>query len=379
MCQMSVSAAVLVVIGSLVGVAAQPACVLSASGKMLCCPANDAECIAKVQKAHGQPPSSPPTVIEPTRPWLLGSLHTFANASLWDHASPFDVIVVGVPFGQQAGYEAPGLQLVRRETSRMLPYSRPHGLSLKDLVIVDGQDILAGGADRMAELEAAAMPFFKSGRPVIALGGDQSITVPLLQAATNAAGSKAEFAMIHFDKDLAIGTGSLEQELSADTGMFWSAASRLFDVRHSLHVAARGNLPSQQVELMDQELGFETVTAEDMALLGVAGTIERIRARLTRRDGTFMPAYISLDLDVLDPVHLPGSEAGGLSVRELRAILAGLRPFCRVVGADVRGVAALADLAAVRVAAAVASDIVLLAGQKISDAVVPPPLRGTEL
>lgn len=310
---------------------------------------------------------------------MLGSLHTFANATLWDHVSPFDVVVVGVPFGLQAGYEAPGLQLVRRETSRMAPYSRLHGASIEDITVVDGQDILAGGTNRMAEIEAAALPFFKQGRPVIAVGGDQSITVPLLQAASAASSIGSDFAMVHFDKDLATGTGSLEEELTADTAMFWGAASRLFDVRHSLHVASRGSLQSQRVELMDQEVGFQTVSAEDIAVLGVSGTVARIRERLARRDGTFMPAYISLDLDVLDPAFFPGTEVGGLTVKELRAILAGLRPFCRVVAADIRGVAALSDPVAVRVAAAIAHDLVLLAGQRTGSAVVPPPLRGAEL
>lgn len=340
---------------------------------MLCCAANDLECVAKVQKAHGSPASAPPTVVEPQRPLLWGALHTFANATVWDRKGTFDVAVIGVPFGLEAGYEAPGMQLLRREASRIPPYSRAYGSSLTDLLVVDGQDLLAGGADRAGELEVAALPLFRTGRPVVVLGGDQSISVPLLRAAKTAVG---DFAVVHIDQDLATGTGSREQELNADTAMFWGAAEGLFDARHSLHVAARGNLPSQKIELIDQELGFETFTAEDIAAAGVAGTVAHIRERLTRRDGTFMPAYISLDLDVLDPTFFPGDQVGGLSVTELRAILAGLQPFCRVVGAEIRGVALLSDPTSVKIAAAVAHDLVLLAGRKTSDAVVPPPLKG---
>eukprot|EP00408_Alexandrium_pacificum_P017663 CAMPEP_0171187478 /NCGR_PEP_ID=MMETSP0790-20130122/17341_1 /TAXON_ID=2925 /ORGANISM="Alexandrium catenella, Strain OF101" /LENGTH=380 /DNA_ID=CAMNT_0011652539 /DNA_START=57 /DNA_END=1199 /DNA_ORIENTATION=- len=353
-----------------------PACVLSASGKMLCCASNDLECVAKVQKAHGTPASSPPSVVEPQRPWLFGALHTFANATVWDRKGTFDVAVIGVPFGLEAGYEAPGMQLLRREASRIPPYSRAYGASLTDLLVVDGQDLLVGGADRIGELEVAVLPMFRTGRPVVALGGDQSISVPLLRAAKAAAG---EFAMIHIDQDLATGIGSREQELTADTTMFWGAAEGLFDPRHSMHVAARGNLPSQRVELIDQEIGFRTLSAEDIAASGIAGAVARIRERLTRRDGTFMPAYISLDLDVLDPAFFPSEEVGGLSVTELRAMLAGLQPFCRVVGADIRGVAMLSDPTSIKIAAAVAHDLVLLAGRQYSDAVVPPPLKGEDL
>mmetsp|Transcript_97662 Transcript_97662/g.304261 ORF Transcript_97662/g.304261 Transcript_97662/m.304261 type:complete len:381 (-) Transcript_97662:41-1183(-) len=353
-----------------------PACVLSPGGKMLCCAANDFECVAKVQKAHGAPASAPPSVVEPQRPWLFGALHTFANATVWDRQSPFDVAVVGVPFGLEAGYEAPGMQLLRREAKRIPPYSIAYGVSLTDLLVVDGQDLLAGGSRRLEELEVAALPLFRTGRPVVALGGDQSISVPLLRAAHAVMGY---FAVIHIDQDLATGTGSREQELGADTAMFWGAAEGLFDTRHSLHVAARGNLPSQQVELIDQEIGFQTLTVQDVVAAGIAGAVASIRARLTRRDGTFMPAYISLDLDVLDTIYFPSGEVGGLSVTELRALLAGLQPFCRVVGAEIRGVATLSDPSSVKIAAAVAHDLVLLAGRRIGSEVAPPPLTGAEL
>ena len=60
-------------------------------------------------------------------------------------------------------------------------------------------------------------------------------------------------------------------------------------------------------------MGFKTVGAEAFALDGVKGVVEAIRERLLRRDGSYMPAYISLDLDVLDPLYFSGStEADGI-------------------------------------------------------------------
>jgi len=358
---------------SFVSALADPACVLSPSGKMLCCGSNDYECLAKIQKAHSdEQPSPPASIDEPVTPSLVGALHTFANATVWDRSSPFDVAVIGVPFGLEAGYEAPGMQLLRRETCSIPPYSRLYGASMDDYMIVDGQDLMVGGVQRMGALEQAALPFFQTGKPVVTLGGDHSITVPLLRAAKASVG---EFAMIHIDKDLAIGNGSLEQALRASTAMFWGAASSLFDTRHSLHVASRANLPSHRVELIDEELGFQTIAAEEIALHGVGKAIEKIRERLSRRDGTFMPAYISLDLDVLDSALLTNSEVGGIRLGELRAILAGLRPFCVVIGAEIRDVSTLSSFSALKVAAAVAHDLVLLTGRRSDKAVVPLPLK----
>eukprot|EP00927_Polykrikos_kofoidii_P070635 TRINITY_DN67049_c0_g1_i1.p1 TRINITY_DN67049_c0_g1~~TRINITY_DN67049_c0_g1_i1.p1 ORF type:complete len:374 (-),score=62.13 TRINITY_DN67049_c0_g1_i1:211-1332(-) len=356
---------------------AQPACVVAPNGKMLCCPQDDATCIAKIQAAHEETPT-PPAVTTPKKPGMMGSMQTFANSTLWNHINSFDVAVVGVPFGLEPGYDAPGLQLVRRETSRMLPYSRTHESALEDLNVVDGQDLLLSSASRGSgqEIELNAVPFFSTGKPLLAIGGDQSITVPLLRAAKATLG---DFAIVHIDKDMAIGSGSREEELSKHSALFWAAASSLVDTRHSIHVGLRGNLPSRRVELIDQELGYQSISAEEMALMGINETVQRIRTRLQRRDGTFMPAYLSLDLDVLDPVYFPASEeSGGLSVVQLRALIMGLRPFCRVVCAEIRGVAALESPGnVVRTAATLAYDLALLAGRQhlLGTSVVPPQLR----
>ena len=62
--------------------------------------------------------------------------------------------------------------------------------------------------------------------------------------------------------------------------------------------------------------------SDDYRDRGVAAVIERMRARLG--DG---PVYVSIDIDVLDPAHAPGTgtpEAGGLTSRELLHMLRGL-------------------------------------------------------
>ena len=70
----------------------------------------------------------------------------------------------------------------------------------------------------------------------------------------------------------------------------------------------------------------------ELDTLTVAGTVERMRARLGDR-----PIYVSVDIDVLDPAHAPGTgtpEAGGMTSRELLGVLRGLAGLA-VVSADV--------------------------------------------
>jgi agmatinase len=90
----------------------------------------------------------------------------------------------------------------------------------------------------------------------------------------------------------------------------------------------------------DAALGFQIVRADDYETDGVAGAVDRMRRRLG--DG---PVYVSIDIDVLDPAHAPGTgtpEAGGLTSRELLHTLRGLTGL-NVVGADIVEVAPAYD------------------------------------
>ena len=82
----------------------------------------------------------------------------------------------------------------------------------------------------------------------------------------------------------------------------------------------------------DAELGFRTVSAMDVERIGIDGVAAAIRERV----GDW-PMYASIDIDVLDPAHAPGTgtpEAGGLTSREMLGILRGLAGT-QLVGADV--------------------------------------------
>jgi agmatinase len=74
--------------------------------------------------------------------------------------------------------------------------------------------------------------------------------------------------------------------------------------------------------------------------LGVKGAIEKMAARVQDR-----PIYVSVDIDVLDPAHAPGTgtpEAGGLTSRELLAVIRSFKDM-NIVGADVVEVAPAYD------------------------------------
>ena len=94
----------------------------------------------------------------------------------------------------------------------------------------------------------------------------------------------------------------------------------------------RGSLYARTDLSDDRELGFAIVSTTDVARRGVDEAIDRVRARVGDR-----PVYVSIDIDVLDPAHAPGTgtpEPGGLTTREMQLILRGLDGL-RVVDASV--------------------------------------------
>ena len=91
----------------------------------------------------------------------------------------------------------------------------------------------------------------------------------------------------------------------------------------------------------------------------VVEVVDKLRQRLGNR-----PVYVSIDIDVLDPAHAPGTgtpEAGGMTSRELLEILRGFRGL-NLIGADVVEVAPAYDHAEITSVAAahVAYDLVSL-------------------
>jgi agmatinase len=115
----------------------------------------------------------------------------------------------------------------------------------------------------------------------------------------------------------------------------------------------------------DRRFGFGIVTSSDVFRQGVDETAVRLRDRIGNR-----PLYVSIDIDVLDPAHAPGTgtpEAGGITSRELLEILRGLRGM-NLVGADVVEVAPAYDHAEITGVAAshVAYDLVSLMADEIS-------------
>ena len=273
-----------------------------------------------------------------------GGEATFARLPRIDEVTQADVAVLGVPFDSGVSYR-PGARFGPshiRESSRLL---RPYNPALQVPVFASQQVADAGDlavnpfsiGDAIAAIERGARALLERTRFVLMLGGDHTVALPMLRAVSAVHGP---VAVVHFDAHLDTWDTYFGAAYTHGTPFRRAAEEGLLDRTGCLHVGIRGPLYSDADLRQDSELGFQVIPAPDVDQIGVTGMVERIQQRVGDR-----PVYVSVDIDVLDPAHAPGTgtpEAGGLSSREL---LATLRSFAQLnlVGADIVEVAPAYD------------------------------------
>ncbi|MEU0792726.1 agmatinase [Amycolatopsis sp. NPDC005961] len=288
---------------------------------------------------------------------------TFARLPRIDQVEHADVAVVGVPFDSGVSYR-PGARFgpaAVREASRLLrPYHPELDVSpFEERQVVDAGDIAVnpfniGEAIETLQQEAEALQ--ANGTRLVTVGGDHTIALPLLRAAAKQHGP---VALLHFDAHLDTWDTYFGEPYTHGTPFRRASEEGILDTSALSHVGTRGPLYGKRDLEEDRRLGFGIVTSGDVLRRGVAETVDALRQRIGDR-----PLYISVDIDVLDPAHAPGTgtpEAGGMTSRELLEILRGLRDL-NLIGADVVELAPAYDHAEITAIAAshVAYDLVSL-------------------
>lgn len=282
--------------------------------------------------------------VDATKIPRYGGLSTFALLPRLDEVERADIAVVGVPFDAGVSYR-PGARFGPshvREASRLL---RPFNPELKtspftSQQVVDAGDIPANPFDieaALASIESSYRKLLDNAKKIIAIGGDHTITLAILRAL------KAKYgpiSVIHFDAHLDTWDSYFGADYTHGTTFRRASEEGLLDQSGCIHMGIRGPLYAASNLEDDQTLGFQIFSAVQLEELGITEAIARMKKRVSNK-----PVYISIDIDVLDPAHAPGTgtpEAGGMTSRELLQILRATKDF-NVVGADVVEVAPAYD------------------------------------
>ncbi len=267
---------------------------------------------------------------------------TFARLPTLAEVRTADVVIAGVPFDSGVSYR-PGARFgpahVRQSSRLLRPYNPAAGVAPFGVQqVVDAGDIPCNPFDigaAIGQIEVAARELTAGGRRLLAIGGDHTVALPLLRAVNAWHGP---VAVLHFDAHLDTWDTYFGEPFTHGTPFRRASEEGLIDLAHSVHVGIRGPLYAE-TDLADSErLGFTTIHCAEIERDGLAAAIDRMTARLGDA-----PVYVSVDIDVLDPAFAPGTgtpEAGGLTSRELLAMLRSLRSLA---GADIVDVAPAYD------------------------------------
>ena len=256
-----------------------------------------------------------------------------------------DVAILGIPFDSGTSYRPGarfGPQAIRQASRHLRTNFHPAYDSepFKTLQVADAGDVACNPyniEEAIGQIEAAADELHQKAPVIVSLGGDHTIAVPLLRAVNRAAG---RVALVHFDAHLDTWDTYFGAPYTHGTPFRRAAEENLFDDSASMHVGIRGPLYSPDDLARDAELGFKTIHCDELQSHGVEHVAARIRERVGEQ-----PLYLSIDIDVLDPAHAPGTgtpEIAGLSSRELVNIIRGLQGL-NLVGADIVEVAPAYD------------------------------------
>jgi agmatinase len=281
--------------------------------------------------------------VEPT---FAGAL-SFLRCRYTKDLAGVDVAVTGIPL-DTATTNRPGARFgprAIRAASSQIAWTRPYGCPfdpLEKLAVVDYGDCLwdHGRPEGIpAVIEAHADAILASGAAMLSLGGDHFLSYPVLKAHAKKHGP---LSLIHFDahsdtwKD-AEGAGRVDH----GTMFYHAAREGLVNPKRSVQIGLRTH--------NDDLMGFNVLDADWVHANGAAAAA----AEACRIVGG-SKAYLTFDIDCLDPAFAPGTGtpvAGGLSSAQALAIVKGLAGI-DFVGMDVVEVAPAYDVADITALAA---------------------------
>ena len=271
-----------------------------------------------------------------------------------------DIAVSGIPYDAETSFR-PGARFgpkAIREASVQLAelLAFPDGIDpFKTLAVIDYGDCeLDYGfhGNVVSEIENHAKTILDSGAEMLTFGGDHFVTYPLLRAHAEKYGP---IALVHFDAH----TDSWpDEDGRLDHGTMFSRAIKenLIDTKHSIQIGIRThNSNTKGVTILDAPWVHEN---------GINKVINKIIDVV--KDA---PAYLTFDIDGLDPAYAPGTGtpvSGGLTSAQALGIIRGLESL-NFIGADVVEVAPAydhADITAIAAATIAHDYLVLRAKQK---------------
>ncbi|MGH2945307.1 MAG: agmatinase [Solirubrobacteraceae bacterium] len=285
-------------------------------------------------------------MIDPLERWPDGDkpdyagLLTFSGLPYTQDAAELaggvDVAIVGAPTDDLVS-DRPGTRFGPRAIRSASCPAGPHleaGVDgFAELRVVDFGDAPVVPADPVrahAAIEATVGEVLAAGATPIVLGGDHSIAEPDIRAC---AGRHGPVGLVHFDTHTDTGREVFGVEVSHGTPMLRLVEQGHVDPRRYVQIGLRGYWPGEPEFSWQAEHGITSLFMHDVRDVGIREVLRRALDAVG--DG---PAFLSVDIDVLDPAFAPGTgtpEPGGMTTTDLLWACRETAARTQLVGAEV--------------------------------------------
>ncbi len=259
----------------------------------------------------------------------LEGAHAAVFGMPWDGGTSFRS---GARFGPEAVRSASGMIRTYNAVQRVQVFGELSTVDFGDAHTVPGYI-----EDTLERIEGFVRPIAEAGVIPLGIGGDHSVTLAELRALASVHGA---LGLLHFDSHTDLWDSYNGRPYSHGTMFRRAIEEGIVDPARTLQVGMRGPLYGADDEAIPGELGVETIPWHELAEWRPDALAEHARERLAGR-----PAFLTFDVDFVDPAFCPGTgtpEVGGPTSFEALKLLracAGL-PF---VGFDVVEVAPAHD------------------------------------
>ena len=265
----------------------------------------------------------------------FGQIATFMLLPAADSPAGLDVALLGVPYDGGVSYRTGarfGPRAVREQSSLIRPWNpvlKVHPFDRLRVADCGDVDVVPISIERThAAIEQRIDTVLAAGARPLCVGGDHSITLPILRALARRHG---RLGVVHFDAHPDTWDEYFGSKLFHGTPFRRAVEEGLIDTKRFVQVGIRGPLYGDEDFAFHAEHGIEVLRIEPIKEQGLAWATGRL-ARL--RNG---PLYCSFDIDALDPAYAPATgtpEVGGLTSWEALSLVRSL-VGTSLVGADV--------------------------------------------
>ncbi|MDQ0314123.1 guanidinobutyrase [Amorphus orientalis] len=251
-------------------------------------------------------------------------------------AEGLDACFVGIPLdigtSNRSGTRM-GPRQIRDESRMLRPFNMGTGAKPFDsLQVADIGDVALNTFDlkkSVALIEEDYHAILAHDCVPLTLGGDHTLTYPILKAVSKKHGP---VALIHIDAHADTSDEMFGEKIAHGTPFRRAFEDGCLDAQNTFQIGLRGTGYSPEDFDWARDKGFTVIQAEECWYKSMAPVMETVRERM----GPDRPVYLTYDIDSLDPAFAPGTgtvEVGGLSTWQALEIVRGCRGL-NLVGCD---------------------------------------------